>query len=89
MNDQREIMVFIKGAKYYREEKSIVITGEEVETKRTITQQMLVKDFIQEYGLQVREDDADAWRFFANQLKYRRDPFKLVFLDTRNEDDPI
>tara|TARA_Y100000310_G_C20127549_1_gene554325 strand:+ start:164 stop:520 length:357 start_codon:yes stop_codon:yes gene_type:complete len=83
------VKLFIKDARYYPEEKSIAIVGEEVETRRPVTSQALVSDFIKEFGIMAAEDDHDAWRFFAQQLCQRKDPITLVFLATRKEEDEI
>jgi len=83
------VRLFVRDARYYPEEKSIVIVGEEVETRRTVTQQGLVKDFKEAYRLPVAEDDHEAWRFFASQLAKRKDPLALVFLNCRTDQDAI
>ena len=79
---RRAVNLFIKDARYYPEEKSIAIIGEEVESRRPITTQALVTDFIQEFGLVAAEDDHDAWRFFADQLSKREHPITLAFTAT-------
>lgn len=86
----KDVMVFVKDARYYPDQKSILVVGEEVESKRPITQQMLVKAFIDASGLPTSLlDDHDAWRFFASQLKGRREPFRLVFEGSKSDKDEI
>ena len=76
---ESQTMLRIRDAKYYPAEKSILIVGEEVDTKRPITQQVLVKQFIEAYGLAAEIEDHEAWKFFAAQLKSRKDPCPLVW----------
>jgi hypothetical protein len=86
----KDVMVFVKDARYYPEQKSILVVGEEVETRRPITQQVLTRFLMEAAGLpQELADDHAAWTFFASQLKGRREPFRLVFEGTRTEDDQI
>jgi len=80
MPERKELQMMVRDARYYPEQRSMVIVGEEVQSRRPITHQMLVKDFVEAYGLTVSLDDHDAWRSLAEQLRKRRDPFKLVFL---------
>jgi hypothetical protein len=80
---ESQTMLWIKDAKYYPQEKSIVIVGEEVETKRPITQQVLVKQFIEAYNLAAKIDDHEAWKFFASELKRRKNPCPLVWGDQK------
>jgi len=84
----KEIMIFVKDARYYPDQNSVLIVGEEVETKRPITQQVLTKSLAASFGLPstILSDHA-AWAFFASQLKGRRTPFKLVFDGTLKEGD--
>ena len=92
MGDQpgrKTVGIFVRDARYYAEERSIIIVGEEVQTRRPITQQGLVKDFIEAFGLSVAEDDHEAWRFFASQLIKRKDPLNLVFLNCKTEEHEI
>ena len=86
----KEIMIFVKDARYYQEQKSILVVGEEVESRRPITQQILTKFLAEAFGLPPRlTEDHEAWKFFATQLKGRREPFKLVFEGTKKEGDEI
>jgi len=92
---QKTVMIFIKDAKYYKDQNSLVISGEEVETKRPITQQVTVFAMLNGTGLfsdseiEIISEDPERCRYFANSLKTRREPFKLVFEDTKTEDDEI
>jgi len=86
---EKSVKLFVKDARYYPEQKSLLIVGEEVETKRPVTQQVLVKALIEAYGIPVRDDDVEAWRYFAECLRKRKDPFTLVFDGTKTEQDPI
>jgi hypothetical protein len=79
----KEVMIFIKDAKYYQSNDSLVITGVEVETKKPITQQILVSAFAAAIGLPPESvNDHTAWVSFASQLKHRSQPFRLVFEDS-------
>lgn len=92
---QKEVMILIKDAKYYKEENSIVISGEEVETKRQITQQVTLFAMLNGTGsftdkeIEIIASDPDRCRYFANLLKGRREPFNLVFEDTQTDKDEI
>lgn len=92
---QKEVMILIKDAKYYKEEHSVVISGEEVESKRPITQQVTLLALLSGTGLfndkeiEIISSDPDRCRYFANLLKGRREPFNLVFEDTQTEKDEI
>ena len=86
----QEVMVFVKDARYYREQKSILIVGVEVDTRRPITQQVLTRFLAEAAGLPPGlVDDHEAWRYFAAQLKGRREPFRLVFEGSKTEEDEI
>lgn len=86
----KDIMVFVKDARYYPEQKSLLIVGIEVESKRPITQQVLTKTLAEASGLPPGlVEDHDVWRYFASQLKQRREPFRLVFEGSRTKDDEI
>ena len=86
---QKKTMVWIRDARYYPEQHSIAIVAEDVETRKPITQQVLVKDFIKAYNLSAKEDDIEAWKFFASQLRARTEPCPLLWLGTKTEADPI
>ena len=89
----KEVMILIKDAKYYEEQKSIVIVGVEVESQKPVTQQITVKDFLEGTKLFTGKDieaivnDPDRCKLLANQLKSRRSPFKLVFDGTQTSAD--
>jgi len=92
---QKEVMIVIKEAKYYQEQSSLVIVGVEVETKKPITQQIIIKNFLNGTKRFAPDEvekivnDPDKCRLLASQLKHRREPFKLVFEDTKQEGDEI
>jgi len=92
---RKDVMIFIKDVKYYKEECSLIIVGEEVETKKPITQQITVKDFLKSTGMFSDDEintittDDDRCRLFARHLKDRREPFKLVFTDNKTDKDEI
>jgi hypothetical protein len=89
----KEVLILIKDAKYYEAQQSIVIVGVEVESRKPITQQITVKAFLEGTRLftSVEADavakDPDRCRLLANNLKSRRDPFKLVFEGTQTEEE--
>lgn len=88
----KEIMIFIQDAKYYAEQKSIVIVGIEAESKKPITQQITVRDFLNGTGLFLSGEvdsivqNTDRCKLLANNLKSRQDPFKLVFTGEQTEE---
>jgi len=88
-------LILVKDAKYYQEHSSLVIVGVEAETQRPITQQITLKAFLENTGIfsgqeveQVLNDPARC-RMFASQLKSRREPFKLVFEDSKTKENEI
>lgn len=89
----KEVLILIKDAKYYEAQQSIVIVGVEVESRKPITQQITVKAFLEGTGLFTNLEadtvakDPDRCRLLANNLKSRRDPFKLVFEGTQSEEE--
>lgn len=89
---KKDVMIFIKDVKYYQEHSSLVIVGIEAESKKPITQQVTVRAFLLSTGIFSPEDvekvlnDHDRCRMFASQLKSRKDPFKLVFEDSKTEE---
>ena len=92
---KKEVIILIKDAKYYQEHSSLVVVGVEVETQRPITQQITLKSFLENTGIfsqqeveQVLNDPARC-RMFASQLKSRKAPFKLVFEDSKTEEQGI
>jgi hypothetical protein len=87
---QKNVMIFVKDAKYYPLQQSILIVGVEVESKKPITQQILTKSLAVAIGLPPElVDDHEAWKFFAIQLKGRREPFRLVFDGSKTDEDEI
>ena len=92
---QKEVMIVIEEVKYYKEQSSLVIVGIEVETKKPLTQQIMIKHFLNGTGRFTSDEvekiinDPDRCRLLASQLKQRREPFKVVFEDTKKEGDEI
>jgi hypothetical protein len=92
---RKEVMVRISDAKYYQAQGSIVIVGVEVETGRPITQQITMMAFLENLGVFSPEEiatvlgDHDRCRYFASQLRDRRDPFRLLFEDSKTDKDDI
>jgi len=92
---KKDVMIFIKDAKYYKEQNSIVLVGEEAETKKPITQQITIMAFLNGTGLfsdeeiDIISNDPDRCRFLVNNLRSRREAFKLVFEDAQTENDEI
>lgn len=90
----KDILIFVKDAKYYPDQGSLVIVGAEVETKKPLTQQITVKAFLEGTGFTSEEvamvvSDADRCRLLANQLRERKHPLKITFSDTKTEEDEI
>lgn len=91
----KEVLIRIKDSKYYQEQGSIVIVGEEVETHRPITQQITMMAFLENLGVFTPEEiaavlgDPERCRFFSSQLKSRHQPFKLIFEDSKTDKDDI
>jgi hypothetical protein len=92
---KKDVMIFIQDVKYYKDQNSLVVVGKEVETKKPITQQITIMAFLSGTGLfsdteiENISNDPDRCRYLANQLKVRREPFKLVFEDAKTEEDEI
>lgn len=92
---QKEVMILVKDAKYYQDNQSLVIVGEEVETKKPITQQITVKAFLSNtkifspLEIETILNDPDRCRLFTNELKNRKHPFKLLFEDSKTESNGI
>ena len=92
---QKSVMIFIKDAKYYQDQNSIIIVGEEVETKRHITQQITMMALLENLGIFTPEEisivlrDPERCRLFARNLRDRKQPFRLVFEDSKTDKDDI
>jgi len=92
---QKEVMISISDVKYYQEHSSLVIVGIESESKKPITQQVTVRALLLSAGIFSPDDiekvlkDHDKCRLFASQLKARNTPFKLVFEDSKTEEQTI
>ena len=77
----KEIKGWVKQAKYYPHEQSIMLVLEEVESKRQMAPTQISITSFKAMGIQVADDDHEAWKFFAKQLLQRKHPLTLQFED--------
>jgi len=89
MDSPKIIKGWVKRAKYYPEQHSIIIVLEEVESRRPMKpMQVSVNTFIA-MGIAAALDDDEAWRFFASALEKRTEPIAIEFEATKTDQDPI
>ena len=80
---------WVREARYYPQEKSLLIVLEDVESKKRLKPiQVSIATFIK-MGIKVPDNDTEAWQFFAKQLIARKDPINLVFEGSKSDKDEI
>lgn len=89
MSDRKTIRGWVKRAKYYPETKSILISLEEVESKRPMKPIQVSVNTFRKMGIQASDDDREAWVFFASELEKRKDPMSIEFEGTKTDEDQI
>jgi len=80
---------WVREARYYPQEKSILVVLEDIESKKLLKPVQVSITTFQGMGVKAASDDIEAWRFFAKQLLSRKDPINLVFEGNKNEEDSI
>ena len=74
---------WVRDARYFEEEKSLVLALEEIESRKPLKPiQVSVIAFSKAMNLSISPDDKEAWRFFAKQLIKRQHPLKVEFEDS-------
>jgi uncharacterized protein YqeY len=89
MSNQVSIKGWVREARYYPQEKSILVVLEDVESKKRLKPVQVSISTFKAMGIQASLDDDDAWVFFAKELLRRKDPINLFFEGSKNDEDPI
>jgi hypothetical protein len=87
--DKKTVKGWVKRARYYQEQNSIVLALEEVESRRPLKPLQVSVTTFMNMGIQASKDDHDAWRFFAEALEKRTAPITIEFEGTKTAEDPI
>jgi hypothetical protein len=83
---QKIVRGWVKDARYFEDQKSLVIIVEDPESRRQLKPiQVTIAAIKQASGMTVPDDDAEAWRYFAKLLTRRSEPLAIEFDDTADK----
>ena len=80
---------WVREARYYPQEKSVLIVLEDVESKKLLKPVQVSISTLRALGIKASPEDTEAWTFFAKQLLSRKDPINLCFEGNKNDGDEI